>query len=350
LGNRSVGAKSPATIIDIARVAGVSKSTVSLVINGDKRVRPETRASVEAAMERLGYVYNRGAANLRGTKSSLVGLVINDLTNPFFAELAVGIEDALFKLGLVPILANTNEDAERQAQVLKTLQEHGVAGIIMSPARSTDAWTLANQMPRSVPVVLTMRRISGSPLPYVGPDNGAGARQAVSHLLGLGHRRIGFIGGDVNMLTQQERQAGWREALKDAGISVDEKLVIPAASNRRGGREGLEEALALPKPPTAVLCYNDMVAIGATRALINRGMAPGKDLAIVGFDNIAEAEDNAPPLTTVSVGTAGLGVHCAASLLGLIRGEDPAGLSYNSPTQLIVRESCGVRLTKRKAS
>ena len=143
--------KSSATIVDIARAAGVSKSTVSLVLNGDRRVRAETRAHVEAAIDRLGYVYNRSAANLRGATSSLIGLVINDLTNPFFAELAAGIEDALFELGLVPILANTNENPDRQAQVLRSLREHGVAGIIMCPARGTDTWTLVNQLPASIP-------------------------------------------------------------------------------------------------------------------------------------------------------------------------------------------------------
>jgi len=348
--DRKPNARGSATIVDIARAAGVSKSTVSLVLNGDRRVRPQTRARVEEAIERLGYIYNRGAANLRGATSSLVGLVINDLTNPFFAELAVGIEDALFKLGLVPILANTSEDPERQAQVLKSLREHGVAGLIMSPARGVDAWTLANQLPRAIPVVLTTRRIIGSPLPYVGADNRTGARQAVAHLVALGHRRIAFLGGDAKMTTQQEREAGWCDALDAAGIPPGGDLVFPGAPNRRGGREAMERALATSRPPTAALCYNDIAAIGASRALIHRGMTPGKDMAIVGFDDIAEAQENAPPLTTVNVGIADLGTHCANSLLGLIRGEDPAGLSYEGHTRLVIRESCGTPRLDRKAS
>ena len=350
MAGRNPNAKSSATIVDIARAAGVSKSTVSLVLNGDKRVKPETRANVEAAIDRLGYVYNRGAANLRGATSSLIGLVINDLTNPFFAELAAGIEDALFKLGLVPILANTNESPDRQTQVLQSLREHGVAGIIMCPARGTDTWTLVHQLPRSIPVVLTTRRILGVPLPYVGADNSSGARQAVAHLVGLGHRRIGFLGGDAKMTTHQDRAAGWRDALIEAGISIDDGLVFPGAPTRRGGFEAMEGALAMPRPPSAVLCYNDIVAIGATRALINRGMMAGKDMAIIGFDDIAEAQDNAPPLTTVSADTKHLGARCAESLLSLIRGEDPAGLSYDGKTRLIIRESCGAARLERKAS
>jgi LacI family transcriptional regulator len=350
LAGRNPNAKSSATIVDIALAAGVSKSTVSLVLNGDKRVRPETRACVEAAIARLGYIYNRGAANLRGATSSLIGLVINDLTNPFFAELAAGIEDALFKLGLVPILANTNENPDRQAQVLQSLREHGVAGIIMCPARGTDTWALAHQLPRAIPVVLTTRRISGSPLPYVGADNRSGARQAVAHLARLGHRRIGFLGGDPKLATHKEREAGWRDALADAGIIFDEALVFPGAPTRRGGREAMESVLAMPRPPSAVLCYNDIVAIGATRALLDRGMAPGHDMGVVGFDDIAEAQDNAPPLTTVSADTKHLGARCAESLLGLIRGQDPASLSYDGKTRLIIRESCGAAQLERKAS
>lgn len=342
--------KSSATIVDIARAAGVSKSTVSLVLNGDRRVRPETRAHVEAAINRLGYVYNRGAANLRGATSSLIGLVINDLTNPFFAELAAGIEDALFALGLVPILANTSESLERQAQVLQSLREHGVAGIIMCPARGTDTWALVKQLPASIPVVITTRRISGTPLPYVGADNRFGARQAVAHLVRLGHRRIGFLGGDATMTTHREREAGWRDALMEAGIPADDCLVFPGAPTRRGGFEAIERALGTQRSPSAILCYNDIVAIGATRALINRGIMPGKDIAIIGFDDIAEAQDNAPPLTTISADIKRLGVRCAESLLGLIRGEEPAGLSHDGRTRLIIRESCGAARLERRAS
>ena len=155
----------------------------------------------------MGYVYHRGAASLRASSSDFVGMVIGDLTNPFFAELTAGIEDALYQRGFTPILANTNEDPERQAQVLRSMREHSVAGIIMSPARGTDTWTFAQQWPAHIPAVITMRRMIGSSLPYIGPDNQKGERDAVEHLLRLGHSRIAFIGGDAKMTTQQERLA-----------------------------------------------------------------------------------------------------------------------------------------------
>ncbi len=338
------------TIVDVARRAGVSKSTVSLVLSGSELVAPKTRERVRRAMRALGYVYHRGAASLRAASSDFVGMVISDLNNPFFAELAAGIEDALYHLGFTPILANTNEDFERQAQVLRSLREHNVAGIIMSPARGSDAWTVAQQWPDAIPAVITMRRMVGSPLPYIGPDNCMGARQAVEHLLRLGHRRIGFLGGDATMTTQQERVSGWREALNAGGLAADSSLIVESPPTRSGGRLAIERALSLPRPPTAVLCYNDIVAIGATRELDVRGIHPGRDFGVVGFDDIAEAEYNAPPLTTINADTREMGRRCAESLLGLIRREDPAGLFYAGEARLVVRESCGAPFTKRRAS
>src|SRR5271154_2821787 len=246
------------TIVDVARRAGVSKSTVSLVLSGSDLVAPKTRERVSRAMRALGYVYHRGAASLRASSSDFVGMVISDLGNPFFCELAAGIEEALYKLGFTPILANTNEDPERQAQVLRSLREHNVAGIIMSPARGSDAWTVAQAWPDAIPAVITMRRMASSPLPYVGPDNSKGARAAVEHLLRLGHARIGFLGGDDAMTTQQERVGGWRDALNAAGLAADHALIIESAPTRAGGRLAIERALSPPRPPTAVLCYNDI--------------------------------------------------------------------------------------------
>ncbi len=230
------------TIVDVARRAGVSKSTVSLVLSGSDLVAPKTRDRVSRAMRALGYVYHRGAASLRAASSDFVGMVISDLNNPFFAELAAGIEEALYHLGFTPILANTNENPERQAQVLRSLREHNVAGVIICPARGSDAWTVAQQWPDAIPAVITTRRMVGSPLPYIGPDNFNGARQAVQHLLRLGHRRVGFLGGDGAMTTQQERVSGWREGLNAGGLAADSSLIIESAPTRVGGRHAIERA------------------------------------------------------------------------------------------------------------
>ena len=152
------------------------------------------------------------------------------------------------------------------------------------------------------------------------------------------------------MTTQQERVGGWRDALNGWGVAADESLIFEAPPTRDGGRIAIERALAVARPPTAFVCYNDIVAMGATRALTARGIAPGRDIAVVGFDDIAAAEHNAPPLTTVSAETREMGHRCAESLLGLIRREDPAGLSFAGESRLVVRESCGAGLQTRRAS
>ncbi|MDQ0394741.1 LacI family DNA-binding transcriptional regulator [Labrys monachus] len=337
------GASRATTIIDIAKVAGVSKSTVSLVLKDSPLVKPGTRQRVNQAIEQLGYVYNRSAASLRTSKSSFVGMVISDLMNPFFAELAVGIEDELNDFGFVPILANTNENVDRQARVLQSLLEHGVAGVIMSPANGTDAWTLAATLPRSLPVVLTMRRVEGSPLPYVGPDNRTGACRAVRHLIGLGHRRIAFIGGFGTMTTQSERLSGYFDALQEAGLQRDETLIFDAAPTRNGGMDAAARALAHSGRPTAAFCFNDIVAIGVTRAIALRGLRVGADIAVIGFDDVVGAEHNLPPLTTVSADTRLMGARAARGLLGLIEGADPATASFTGETRLVIRESCGAQ-------
>jgi LacI family transcriptional regulator len=337
-----------ATIVDIARLAGVSKSTVSLVLKNSPAVKAETRERVSAAMSALGYVYNRGAANLRMARSNIVGMVMSDLMNPFFAELAVGIEEALYRAGYVPLLANTGEDPERQTRVLQSMCEQGVGGIIISPTDRSDPTTLIDVQRTGTPIVTVTRHVAESGLPYVGQDNVAGEFAAVDYLIGLGHRRIGFLGGHATMATQRERVAGYQAALANHRLPFDPALVCESAPTRAGGSEAAKLALALADPPTAVVCFNDIVAFGVIRELSRRGVRVGRDMSVVGFDDIAEAEHNAPPLTTIRADTKGIGAQAARALLDLIGGAPPSAHPLIR-TELILRESCGepVRLRER---
>ena len=185
---------------DIAREAGVSKSTVSLVLQGSGLIRPETAIKVRKAIEDVGYVYNRGAANLRKAHSNVIGMVINDLTNPFFAELAVGMERVFQSAGIVPFIANTAENPVRQEEVLKSLMEQGVAGLIVSPARGTTPGAFRRIEAAGVPVVFAMRRLPESRIPVIAPDNHRGAYLAAAHLIGKGHRRLAFFGGTSDLV------------------------------------------------------------------------------------------------------------------------------------------------------
>jgi LacI family transcriptional regulator len=329
-----------ATIIDIAERAGVSKSTVSLVLSDSPLVKAETRRRVEAAMGALGYVYNRGAANLRRARSSIVGMVINDLTNPFFAELAVGIEQALQGSDHIPFLAHTGEDPARQARVFRSMREHGAAGIILCPAIGTDAAAIAGLAAAGLPIVLAMRRVEGVEVSAVVPDNRAGAARAAAHLLALGHRRLGFLGGVAAMSAFKERSGGFRDGLVEAGTWTD-AVVVEAPPTKAGGAMALAQALDRPDPPTAFLCFNDIVAVGAIHALAQRGLAAGVDVAVIGFDGIAEAEHMAPPLTTIAVDPLGLGEKAAHMLVRRIDDDAGAAEIHVGEARLVVRESCG---------
>jgi LacI family transcriptional regulator len=347
-----VGAKSAArtvTIIDIAREAGVSKSTVSLVLKMSPLVKDETRQRVTKAMDALGYVYNRGAASLRRARSDIVGMVINDLSNPFFAELAVGIERALQNSGFIPFIANTAESVVRQAEVVRSMREHGAAGLILSPALDTDAAEI-DRLGSRLPIVLTIRRIIGARASLVVSDNVGGAARATEHLVNLGHRDIAFLGGIGNMVVFQDRVAGFTRAMNQAGLAVQPSLIGESMPTKDGGFNAMSRFLSVDRRPTAVVCFNDVVAIGAMLAIARHGLAAGRDIAIVGFDDTTEARHVSPALTTVSVDTGGLGERAAQILLRQINEGARRLDTYTGEARLVVRESCGARLGRRIAS
>lgn len=320
----------------------MSKSTVSLVLNASELVKPATRARVMEAMRALGYVYNRRAARLAGGGNSIIGMVINDLANPFYTELAIGIERACQSADVVAFIANTSESAVRQAQVIRSMREHGAAGLIVAPAQGTDAAQF-DALTGDLPVVFAMRQLRGARGSVVVPDNRHGARAATLHLLGLGHRRIAFLGGFADMVVRDERLSGYRDALRAAGVAFDPALVADSRPTTEGGRMAVAQLLALSDTPTACLAYNDVVAMGAVHALTERGCRVGQSFAVVGFDDIAEARQMSPPLTTVAVDAAGLGERAARLLLRLIGSDGAKDEIIIGATQLVVRQSCGAR-------
>ncbi|HEY8594918.1 MAG TPA: LacI family DNA-binding transcriptional regulator [Devosiaceae bacterium] len=335
-------------MVDIARAAGVSKSTVSLVLQGSPLVHESTRAKVQAAIRDLGYVYNRGAANLRRSRSSVVGMIINDLTNSFFAELAVGIDRTMQASGHVPFLANTAESTDRQAEVIASMLEHGIAGLIISPARGTEPRDLKPVIDSGIPVVLVVRGLPHNKASSVQPDNRAGAREAVRHLVALGHRRIAFLGGYGDADNFHDRLAGYRDALADASIAVEQELIVPTAPSRAGGIAAANTLLDRADPPRAALCFNDAVAFGACDALRGHGIEPGIDFGIVGFDDVIEAKSVRPALTTVSVAPQALGERAAQLLLKQINSGRHEVENILTPVRLAVRESCGAAAARAK--
>ncbi|MCQ0987134.1 LacI family DNA-binding transcriptional regulator [Jiella marina] len=336
----SPGERKRVTILDVAREAGVSKSSVSLVLRGSPLVSDDTRERVRTAAKSLGYIYHRGAASLRMAKSRFVALVIPDLTNPFFAQLAVAAEAALFEKDYVPLLANTGDERDRQFRVLRTMREYGVAGVMMSPAHGTSHADIAGL---GIPAVGVMRRLTdglSAELPYIGPDNEAGFRALTRYLIDNGHRRFAFLGGYPTMSTQRERLAGFHAALDEAGLDPAEAATIhEGLPSRSGGRAAANEALAARRA-SAFVAYNDVVAFGANRLLVEAGLKVGRDIALTGFDDVAEASHNAPPLTTVDVRIADLGRLAAETLVARIEGAETAAETI-VPVELKIRESSG---------
>jgi LacI family transcriptional regulator len=330
--------KERVTVIDIAHAAGVSKSTVSLVLQGSSLVNEATRAKVNAVIRELGYVYNRGAANLRQAKSKIVGIVVNDLTNSFFAELAVGVDMVVQSAGYVQFLSNTGESIDRQREVVASMREHGISGLIVSPARGTEAADFKSLTNAGIPVVIVVRNIPGAKVSSLVSDNLAGASAAVEHLASLGHRRIAFMGGFANTAVFAERLGGYRDALAKAGIAFDDDLAVATAPSRAGGVEAVGRAMLLADKPTAAVCFNDAVAFGVCDGLRARRLEPGVESAV-------------PALTTISVDPQGMGRRAAQLLLKQINSGKVEAEAIVSAVRLVVRQSSGAGLdtTARRA-
>ncbi len=309
------------TILHVAERAGVSKSTVSLVLQGSELIREETAERVRQAARELGYVYNRRAAELRRQSSNTIGVVINDLMNPFFAEVLVGIERKLVDAGHIVLIAHTHESLERQRQVLASMREQNAAGIIICPALGTPRSLPRELKAWGIPLVVMVRSLGPGSYDYAGSDNERGVLMATQHLIDAGHRRIGFLGGRSGVVLEQ-RLSGYRKALAAAALPLDPALIVHSEPSRAGGHEAMTTFLAMRHRPTAAVCYNDIAALGALAALGENGLQAGNDFSLVGFDNVLDAAHSNPPLSTVDIRPSELGEQAANTLIARIA--DPA--------------------------
>lgn len=336
------------TIVDVAHASGLSRATVSLVLRESPLVAEETRQRVLEVMQNLGYVYHRAAANLRTQKSHTVGLIVSDITNPYFAEMTVSIEAQLDKANYVSLLCNTSEMLSKQERLLSTMQEYSADGILLSPAQGTPLTTIEKLQKSRLPFVLFGRHVSDIQTDYVGADNVAGARIAVEHLISLGHRKIAFIGGPVNTSTRQEREQGWRQGQTKHNLPINESFVVTTSATREGGSQAIYQLLQLADKPTACLCFNDVVAFGVILRLQSMNLQPGVDFAVVGFDDVAEASMIHTKLTTMAVSPSQIGAEAVQLLLDLIKNPNQTPRKIILQPHLVIRESCGYHLRKEK--
>ena len=330
--------KNRVTLLDVARRANVSRATASLVIRKSPLVGAETRQRVEEAIQALGYVYNMGAARMRAERSRTVGVVVPNLTNPFFGELLSGIEALIDSAGMVVIVANSGDLVERQDLVMRRMREHGVDGVILCPAADTEPAFLDRIAEWELPLVQTLRHISEE-IDYAGADYAAGMRQAVDYLASLDHETIAFaVHGPIHS-AYHERVAGFRDAMQSLGFNGNMTLRVPDQLAQIADATHLlfEQA----EQPTAVICFNDVIALGLSGGLYDRGLQLGRNFSLIGFDDVTDAEALRPRLTSVSTAPVAIG-ETAAQLL-LDRLADPARPPRRvvQETQLRVRQSCG---------
>lgn len=352
-GRRGMAVSSPAagvtrpSIKDVGRVAGVSVSTVSHVLNGTRYVSPELRQKVEAAITQLGYRHNELARSLRTRRSFAIGLIIPDISNAYYPQLARGVQDAADQAGYTVFVCNSDRRPEHEIRLLEVLEQRQVDGVILDASGPYQALVAALRR-TSTPVVLVGSRIDEPAFDVVkmAPHGGY---DAVRHLLARGHRRIGLIAGPPPPGSDRPAKAGgYLLALEEAGIAPDPSLIVQGDYTREGGQRAMIRLLALPARPTAVFAGNDLMAIGALTAARAAGLRVPQDVAIAGYDDIPEAAVTSPALTTVAVPKYEMGRAAAELLLERLvarttRADEPAppGTPRHIvlPHHLVIRES-----------
>ncbi|RME09145.1 MAG: LacI family transcriptional regulator [Ardenticatenia bacterium] len=339
------------TIADVARRANVSPSTVSNYLNGRvERMRADTRERIKRAIEELGYRPNPVARQLKTGHAPFIGLIVPSVANPFYGIFARHVEAMALENGYQVLLGNSDRDPQRERRYAEELWNYGVRGIVFGSSLThlTHLEDLIKQGLRVVAFDRSMRSEDKVLMDSVGVDNAHAMRMATRHLLGLGHRRIAFVSGPIRTVSRLDRLAGYREALRDAGIDPDPDLVWqgePFAGFGdfdavQLGRQAAHELLTLSNPPTAIVAVNDMYAFGVYAGARDLGLRIPDDLSVVGFDDIDLTEVVEPPLTTIRQPIAEIAAKAVSLITQRLEGDDDTPYQYHVlPAQLVVRRS-----------
>jgi LacI family transcriptional regulator len=307
----------PASVKDVAALAGVSLGTVSNVLNRPERVSAPTRRKVEDALSRLGFVRNESARQLRAGQSRTIAYVVLDAANPFFTDVALGVEDVAESADLSLYLCNSHQEPAREAQYLVRLEQQRVQGVLLTPLDATDR--LIHELPsRGTPVVLVDRTLPGRTHCSVSVDDRLGGRLALDHLIERGHRRIAFVGGPARIGQVRDRREGAIASLRDAALPADALVEVwTDALTVDEGRTAASRIAGMPASgrPTAAFCANDLLALGLLQGCVEQGVEVPGELAVVGYDDIEFASAAAVPLTSVRQPRRELGRAAARLLL-----------------------------------
>ena len=333
------------TLADIARELGVSPMTVSRAINNHPHINPETRERVLAAARRMNYQPNQHARALATHRSHLLGVVVPDLKNLYFVEVIHAVESVARQAGFQLLICNTNEDASRELSEIQALL-HRTDGLIISPVLPpTQTKVYRKLLKDGARLVMVDRSMNNLRCPAVTTDNVEVGRLATSHLIGLGHRRVGHLRGDASSVSR-DRFEGYKQALAENRLSYDDSLVRACGFLESEGYSAMQAWFREGEVPGAIFVVNDQAAIGVMQAISAAGLSVGRDVAIVAAGNQPYSDLLRVPLTTVSWAKTEMGEQAARLLIQLINGEPPTAKARNVvlPPEIIVRESCGARL------
>jgi LacI family transcriptional regulator len=338
-----------ATIHDVAKNAGVSVATVSHVINGTHYVSPELSDRVYNAINKLNYQQNKLARALSRKKIPLVALIVPDISNPYWSSLARAVQDVTDPFDYSVIVCSSDGILDREIRFLRSLSGW-VSGVILHPYHVSQLQV--NQLIlHNSPVVILGEFATSEKQPsnwdQVAANNRESVMAAVEHLISLGHQRIAFIQGTAGTPSSVKRMAGFLDALNSAGLPVDDNLIIPGDYTRVGGRRAMAELVTQPNPPSAVVCANDLSALGALEEAQIRGYKVPQSISIVGYDDIDEAALASPPLTTIRLPPHEIGIVAAEKLIERLKGREESSHALIQG-ELIVRESTA-RLLKRSS-
>ncbi len=312
------------TIKDIARRAGVAHSTVSRALRDDEAIPARTAQRIKRLAARMGYVPSVVARSLKTSRSRALGLVVTNIADPFLSEVVRGVEEAALDAGYSLLLAASNHDAEREKAILRALAERRADGVIICSSH-VSAERLRELEAFGVPLALINNQVAGDFAHSIYHDDEWGGREVTRHLIGLGHRRIAYLGNAEGGRASADRQAGYRAEMKAAGLRVSRAWCLAGPGGRPpGGAAGAERFLQLYPRPTALFCYNDMMALGALQRLKQAGLRIPADCSVAGFDDVFVAEYADPPLTTFAQPKHQLGREAAELILNLLKHGPPA--------------------------
>jgi LacI family transcriptional regulator len=326
------------TVADVARRAGVSTASVSRALSGTHGVGEAVRQRVIAAAQELGYRPNDVARSLRTTRTHTIGLIIPDVVNPFFGELAWAIEEAAHQYGYSVILCNANEETERQDEYIELMLARRVEGLLLTPVLG-ESPALHAAAHQGVPMVFVDRAVAGMQAPVVRADGTPAISRLVDHLVDLGHERIAVITAPRQSLIGRERLTAFRTAMRARSLGLPRELVRVGNFQADSGRRAAAALLDLDEPPTAVFAIDNLMALGAVQETRRRGLRIGSDIAIAGFDDPPWFQLIDPPMTTISQPVASMGALAVQTLVEAI-GAGPAH-SHVLECELLIRSSCG---------